>query len=113
MNNFFNLINAENLRCKIKQYQNNLLEIIVLDISGIEVCALVFTPTYIQCPMEWKGADFRLSTPAELLELSEILSINMTKEEVLKYSQLFVAQVDIETASPKVVRILASRVEKY
>ena len=109
--NYFNLLNPDDLYCRIEFYRADLLSISMYEVMEKPLLYLYFyTPTYIQLPREWKGASFRLGNLEEHITLwASIWAGSMTQEEFLKYSHLYIAEVDTDLQSPKTVQIVASK----
>lgn len=105
MNNYFDLENPDDWLCSVERMGlfNPALNIRMYNPNdGETLIASFLLPSYIRCPMQWKGANFRLASFDEQKEFAEIFGI----EDPNRVKNLFVCDY---TNSLEQIQILAMR----
>ncbi len=120
----FKLRNMHDLYCRFDGVGNSVGLVDIFDAGGVHKYSISFTsPWYIKCPIEWKGAGFRLANSDEQAEFLRALPTENREEWAAKgldvedkfyeYQSLFVVDVDSNFDSSFQVQFLAGRIKLH
>ena len=104
----FNLSEPENWYCRFRFFNRALVIDVYQTGNPIQYEITFSVPTYIQCPMIWKGVNFRHVTEEELTSFRQRVS-RIFSDKNYGTQELFIARVDLDTPSEKIVLIKAFR----
>lgn len=110
MENYFNIPDSENCICTIEKYGriHPALAITISTIDGKILGHIDFIlPAYIESPMSWRGANFRLGNDAERLDLADSRHLH----ETINHYRLFVVYAPEFSGTQYHCRILALKGE--
>jgi hypothetical protein len=114
--NIFNIASPEQYRCQMLYYHNRLSRLYLAVYKGqqdVPAFYLLFSDVgYLDCPLNWQGADFSIAQDDACIELlletgligKAILTFPNAYASITDYAHLYQAQ----TSSGKLVRIIAS-----
>lgn len=114
--NIFNITQPMNYRCQVMHYHNKLSRLYLAVFKGqATMPALYFLFSdvgYMDCPMNWTGADFRIAPAEDCINLllergligQAILQFPNAYASITDYAHLYIAQTQTDTP----VRLIAS-----
>lgn len=94
--NIFNITDPHLYRCQLLHYHNRLSRLYLSVFKGqatLPIFYLLFTDVaYMDCPVNWQGADFTIAAPDDCIQL--MLDAGLIGQAILKFPNAYASITD-------------------